>query len=102
MLEHLNANQLNTLLIWAAGLTSDDFERLRATVPQLSKEQLVGLISLGDAERKAWLAMFHGRPDAKAAKEKPPRSAELQGRIDAARERVREEHRQLRERRAGK
>lgn len=102
MLEDLSAEQLNSLLVWASGLTSDEFERLRATVPRLSKEQLIALISLGDAERKAWLAMFHGRADAKPAKEKPARSAELQGRIDAARERVREEHRQLRERRAGK
>ncbi|MBI2477094.1 MAG: hypothetical protein HYV60_00060 [Planctomycetia bacterium] len=85
MLEDLNPEQLSSLLNWAARVTPDEFEQLRATVPRLSKEQLVALVSLGDAERK-----------------KPARSAELQERIDAARERVREEHRQLRKRRAGK
>lgn len=102
MLEDLNADQLNSLLIWAAGLTSKEFDRLREAVPKLSKEQLVALISLGNADRNGWLAMFHGRADAIPVKEKPARSAELQGRIDAARERVREEHRQVREQKADK
>ncbi|MCE9552596.1 MAG: hypothetical protein K8T91_04360 [Planctomycetes bacterium] len=102
VLEDLSAEQLNSFLIWASGLTSDEFERLRAMLPQLSKEQLIALMSLGDAERKTWLAMFHGPAESKAVKEKPARSAELQERIDAARVRVREEHQQLRERRAGK
>ena len=98
----LDADQLNSLLTWCASLTPDEGEQLRPVILRISKEQLVALTSLPDANRKAFLTMVHGKADVRPVKVKLTRSPALQGKIDAARERVREEHRQLRARKASK
>jgi hypothetical protein len=103
ILEDLEADQLNSLLAWCATLTLDEGGHFRDMMPRLSKEQLVAFVRLGDAERKAFLTIFKGKPDVRPVKkEKTARSPALQAKIDAARERVQEEHRQLRERKARK
>lgn len=102
ILEDLTAEQLNSLLTWASDLTPDEFEQLRAALPQLTKNQLAAMIGLDNAQRKAWLTMFYGRTGSKEAKTRPGRSPELQEKIDAAHNRIREEHRQLRERKGAK
>jgi hypothetical protein len=101
-LEGLDATQLASLLKWASELTPDEMDQFRGVIRHLSKEQLDTFCSLSSDERKAFLTIFKDVTVKPTEKEKPRRSPALKAQIDAARERVREEHRKLRERKAAK
>jgi hypothetical protein len=97
LLLQLSPDQLKSILTWCATLPPEEMARYREVLLAMSKEQLAVLASLGDSERRGFLSLVAPGPQ---RKDRCERSPELQGRIDAARQRIQEEHRLLRERQA--